>query len=886
MTPRLLFQRVLALFTGRRLDRELDDEILAHLEMAERDARAAGLSPEAARLEARRQFGAVEPMKEIHRDRRGVRWLDTLRRDIRYGLAALGRDRGFALVAIGVLALGIGANAAMFSLVDAVFLKPLPFPHPERIVWVLEAPTKTSRNQTNGPRFLDWKRLNPVFSAFSVMSFTNAAAMINGEPAPLAGMLVSADYFDVFGIHAQIGRTFAPQDDQVGAADVVVLSHAVWQTRFGGDPGIINRDLVLDGKPHRVLGVLPAGVFDRDMQQRDIQPAFWKPLVFTPDRLGGSHWLDVVARMKPGVTLAQAQQAMLAVNTQLIPVTPKWKIRDGWSVAVDPFDVRFMNDTLRSSVGVAGGAVLLVLLIACANLANLLLTKGVGRQKEMAVRAALGASRGRLISQLLAESFVLCLIGAAAGLAVAVGILEAVVPLLQPWLPFTADVSIDGRVFAFAIGAAVLVSVVIGLLPALQTSTGALAPSLNQGARGSSGGHDRLRRLIVVGEVAISLVLICGAALLFKSLAKLQHVEAGVRVDHVITMTVDLPAVRYPNGDAATQFYESVVTRLQAVPGVEQATVSQDAPFQGVRGGEMLELPGSTQKVLVRFKRVDPHYFGTLDIPILAGRGFTDRDRKGAPRVAVINQQVATYMKAQFGIRDPIGQRIRLAAPAYTNVDAEGGEVQVVGIIRNERVDDPRQPVQVVVYVPLLELPRADVKVLVRTLTDPAALMPAIREAVRQIDPNLPLGDVRTLEQIKQRSLSGATEPTWVIGAFAGVAALLAALGLYGVLAHTVRHRRREIGIRMALGADASRVLTEILRYALVLVAIGLGVGFVAAALLTRVTKSLLFEVSALDPIAFASAGALMLLIGLLAAAIPAFRAAHVDPVSALRSEA
>jgi putative ABC transport system permease protein len=462
--------RLLALFRKRKLDRELEDEIVAHLELAERDAIARGLTGEEARQAARRNFGGIEQMKEDHRDRRSVRWVENLLRDIRYGMASLARDPGFAVVTLGLLALGIGANTAMFSIVDAVLLKPLPFPDPERMVRLWETPTPTQHNNTTTLTFLDWKRQDTIFEALSVEESVRAAVATGADPVRLSGKLVSADYFSVFGVKARLGRTFAPGEDQPGATPVVVLSYSLWQTQFGGDPGVLKRDLVLDGESHRIIGVLPAGSFDRGAAR------FWKPLIFAADQLNrGQHWLHVIGRLRSGVSLEQARAKMTLLRASLNTVI----YQKDWGFTVDPFEQMLVGDTLRRSIYLVFGAVLIVLLIACANVANLVLAKGATRRKEMALRAALGAGRGRLIGQLVTESLVLCFLGGMTGIGVAYLLLHAVTPLVAASLPFTADLSVDLRVLAFAAAAVMAVLVLTGLVPSLQTSFGGLSSSMN-----------------------------------------------------------------------------------------------------------------------------------------------------------------------------------------------------------------------------------------------------------------------------------------------------------------------------------------------------------------------------------------------------------------------
>jgi len=826
--------RLMALARKRHLDGELEGEILAHLEMAEQDAIAAGLSPEEARREARRAFGGIEQMKEDHRDRRSVRWVENLLRDVRYGMASLARDPGFAAVTIGLLALGIGANTAMFSIVDAALLKPLPFPEPERMVRVWESPTPATRNGTTTLTFLDWKRQSDIFEALSVESPTRAAVETDGSPARLSGKLVSTDYFQVFGVKPRIGRTFAAGEDQPGASRVVVISYSLWQSRFGGDPDVLKRDLKLDGAAHGIIGVLPPGSFDRD------EAVFWKPLIFAPEQLNRiQHVWDAVGRLRAGVSLSQAQAKMNLLRASLADALADYK---EWGFAVDPFAQALVGDMLRRSIYLAFGAVVMVLLIACANVANLVLAKGATRRKEMAVRAALGAGRGRLIAQLLAESLVLCLFGGMAGITVAYLLLHAAAPLVAASLPFTADLSLDLRVLGFAAVAVMAVLILTGLPPSLQTSFGKLSSALNQAARGSSGSRAAVRRPIVIGEVAASVVLICGAALLFKSLARLRHVDAGVRIDHAITMSTDLPPAAYPTPESAARFYDAVVQRLRSVSGVEQASVTHRLPLQDVGWGEGMAVPGTTG-FNVGLKPVDPWYFGTMQIPLESGRGIEDQDRAGTPPVTVINQELAMHLSSKFGVANPVGRTVRIAMPGYGPIPESLVNVQIVGVIRSEHTSELQEPQRRIAYVPLAQLPQQDISLVVRTQIEPLALISGIREAVRQVDPHLALADVRTMEQVKEQSILWAKQPTWVVGAFAGVAALMAALGLYGVLAHAVTQQRREIGIRMALGARPGDVVSHTLRNALSMLLVGLAVGLSGAFALTRALKSLLFQV-------------------------------------------
>jgi predicted permease len=875
MSVRRAMQSVLSAARKRRLESELEHEVQAHLELAEDDALARGLSQEEARREARRKFGGIEQMKEVHRDRRGVRWMEALLRDFLYGLASLLRAPGFTAIIVAVLALGIGGAVAMFSIVDAVLLRPLPFPEPGRIVLVWEAPRPGSVNATTAPQFLTWKRLGTDFAALAAERSISMALNQSGGPIRLAGKEVTTAYFEVFGISARIGRTFTSSEDQPGAAPAIILSHAAWQTHFGADPRILERRVTLDGASYQVIGVLQPGAFDRDETQ------FWKPLVFTPAQLSSeTHWLTVYSRLKTGATLAQSRERMQAVYAATLE-TASIDERKG-TIVIEPLARLLVGANLKRSIAVAFGAVSLVLLIACANVVNLLFAQGAARRTELAVRAALGAGRGRLLAQLLTESLALCVLGGAAGVAVAYLSIHLAAPLFAQSLPFTADVALNPRVLSFAAAIVFAVVLLAGMFPALEASFGNLTDSLKRSAH-SSGRNIRVRRTIVIGEVALSLVLVSGALLLLKSLLKLQQLDPGVRIDNVITMSADLPAGAYRNPRKAALFYQAVAQRIRSAPGVANVGIATYLPFQWIENGEAI-LPGGVEKLVrVRFKRVDPGYFHTLDIPVVAGRGIADQDREGSPRIVVINQTLAARLADAAGMKDPVGKKVRLSSVDYATQTPVISDVEIAGIIRSERTASPGAPDPAVVYVPLAQAPSLHINLLVRTRKESAAVMPAVRQAVREIDPNLALADIASMRQVRDRMLSGASRPSWLIGAFAFLAVLLAAIGLYGVVSYSATQQRRELGIRIALGARRENVLALVLRGALAMVAMGLVFGLLGVLALTRVMANLLFEVSPLDPLALAAACVAMALIGLFAGFLPAHRAARIDPVVTLR---
>jgi putative ABC transport system permease protein len=876
MSARRGFARLLALLHKRRLDSELEEEIRVHLELAENDAIGRGLSREEARWEARRVFGGIEKMKDDHRDRRAVRWMEAVLKDFRYGLASLRRAPGFATVVVAVLAIGIGGTVAMFSVVDAVLLKQLPFSKPGQIVGVWEAPRPGAVNATTAAQFLAWKRDTSSFAALAAETPISSSLNEKGGPVRLAGELVTSDYFKIFTAETAIGRTFTPEEDQPGAVPVIVISYAAWETYFGRNPGILSRRVVLDGERCQVIGVLRPGAFDRHPVQ------FWKPLIFTAaQRSSGNHWLTVYGRLRTGVTLSEARsemQSMYAAMMQTMPANDR-----GGAIVVEPFARLLVGPNLHRSIWIAFGAVFLVLLIACANAANLLFAHGATRGTELAVRAALGAGRGRLTAQLLTETAVLCLFGGMGGIALARLLIGLATPLITQSLPFTAVVRINFQVLVFAAAVVFFVVLLAGVFPALRASSGDLAGSLKQAVRGTATASARVRRTLVIGELALSLILVSGALLLIKSLVKLQQLDTGVRIDNIVTASIDLPMQAYRTPEKAALFYDALTERLRSGTPVEKVGLSTYLPLQWVSNGESIQIPGAQRLLHVRLKRVDPGYFGTLDIPILSGRGITAQDRSGMERVVVINQALAASLANEAGITHPVGKTIRLSSVDYSGTNPLMLDVQIAGVIRSERTSSPGRPDPAVVYVPLAQSPSPNIKILVRTRNEVTSIVPAIRDALHQIDPNLPLGDIATLQQVRDETLSPASRPAWLVGGFAFIAILLAAIGLYGLISHSVTQQRREIGIRMALGARSTDVLSQILRVALLTVLISVAFGLLGTFLLTRVLRGMLFEVSPLDPFMLAAACISMVLIGLLAGFPPARRATRVDPAVTLR---
>ena len=796
--------------------------------------------------------------------------------DLRHGARLLVRAPGFAVAALLVLALGIGANAAIFSVVHSVLLEPLPYPDSNRLVRVWHTPPAEgfpgSKTFAVSPaNYLDWEAQNQVFDKMAIMGFTSLNLTGNGEPESVRAARVSADFFAVLGSRPLLGRALGPAD-AAGGGRVIVLSHPFWKTRFGGDPAVVGRDIRLDGEPYRVVGV---------MGPEDRLPDFasaWVPLVWQAKEraVRNNHNRMVIARLKPGVGVARAQSEMNVISQRLAKQYPEDDA--GWGALVVPLRDDLVGD-VKPLLLVLLGAVGFVLLIACANVANLMLARTLARRKEIAVRGALGASRGRLLGQLLTESLLLSVAGGALGLLLAALGVDAIVALLADQLPRAAEVHLSTPVLAFTLALSVLTGVLSGIAPAWSATKPDIARSLKLGlGRAGSESGGRTRGLLVVSEVALSLVLLIGAGLLIRSLWLLQRVDPGFDPRGLTRVAIDLPEAKYADPQRRAAFFRTLVDRVRAVPGVDSVAAVSDIPLTGTQNWpvaiEGRPAPPVSQQPNVVTSIVAGDYFRTVRIPLIRGRSFTAADGPDAPGVVVISASMAQRF---WPGEEAIGKRL---------TSVFGGEKphEVVGIVGDVKLNglDVREPVPAM-YLPLEQVSTGRMELAIRSRL-PNVLAGAAA-AVHAIDADQPILDSGSVEQLLRESLSRQRFAMLLLGGFAALAILLAAVGIYSVLAYGVRRRRREIGIRMALGAQTTAVLRMIVFQGMRTALIGVAVGLAAALALGRVLASLLYGVRASDPATYAAVAALLCVVALAASLLPAMRAARIDPVRTLRDE-
>jgi predicted permease len=874
-----LWRRCLHYVRRDRFDRELDEEIRFHLEMKTEEYVAAGMRPEEARRAALRRFGNETRMRELSRETWGFVMLENLLQDLRYGARVLAKHKGYTAVAVLTVALGIGANTAIFSVVNAVLLRPLPLEEPERLVRVFG--TSPRRNIFSRPHsylnFADLRAQNKTFE--SMAAYTGSSAALSGADAPeqITGALASGDIFLVLKTKPFMGRLLTPEDEKPGGSPVVVISHGLWQRRFGGDPSIVGRRIRLDGREREVVGVTPA-----DFRFEFIPGAldFWTPIDPGANEFKqrGAIFLEAIGRLRPGVSVEQASADLSGVASQL-----EQQYQDsntGVGIRLAAAQEELVGD-LRQMLLVLLGAVGFVLLISCANVANLTLARAAGRHREIAVRAALGAGRMRIVRQLLTESLLLAVVGGGLGLLFALWGVKLLSAFVPENVPRFGETSTDLPVLGFTLGASLLTGLLFGIAPALQSSKIDLNEALKEGGRtGTEGrGRTRVRGALIVAEVALSLVLLVGAGLLIKSFVKLSNTDPGFDAGNTLTASVSLAAVRYDTDEKITDFYRRLVERVRAMPGVASAGAVMPLPlsdnnlsFSFTVVGQPSLPPGTRQSAAVRI--VTPDYFRAQGIPLRAGRVFNEQDKAGAPDALVVNE---AFARRYLGGAEPLGQRLKLG---INNI--EGVVVGVVGDIRAASLATPGVPEY---YIPEATVAFSDMTLVVRTTTDPAAVTAGLRQAVAEMDKDQPLYEVRTMDSLVARSVARQRFSMTLIGVFAALAMLLAAVGIFSVMSSLVAQRSHEIGIRLALGAQPRDILSMVVRHGMTLALVGVGLGLAASFALTRLMSGLLYEVSAKDPVVYGGIAALLAAVALAACYVPARRATKVNPLIALRYE-
>jgi predicted permease len=923
--------RLRALFSKSRLDQDLDEELRAHLEMLFEENLRRGMSPEAARYAARRSFGGVEQTKEAYRDQRGLPIVETLIQDIRYGFRMLRKNPGFTAVAVLTLALGIGANTAIFSVLDAVMLQTLPVRNPQQLVlmnwtskdWpaVVEDLEGSNRKDPESGGWISESVPYPIFEALRTQNTTLSEAFafsanvngfnvqFEGQPHSAASEPVSGNYFTALGVQTVLGRPILQSDDVSTAPPVAVLSYSFWKSKLGGDESIIGKPIVINSLPLTVVGVAPPEFFGAQPgEDNDVWvtlhmfPRLVRALNFAGPAQYGSEaeaaasaywekpttwWLVVMGRLKPGVSESQARAELDVIFNQsveaMITSEKQQENRPALKLTAGNKGLDQLRRQFSEPLFVLMGAVGLVLLIACANIAGLLLSRATARQKEIAVRLSLGARRLRLIQQLLTESLLLAVTGGTLGLLLSRWMSELLVALVASGRQsITLPLGVNGRVLLFTAGVAVLTGVLFGLAPAFSATRMSLTAALKEGGAGSRLGarRSRLARALVSAQVALSLVLLVGAGLFLRTLQKLESVPLGFERDHLLLFSV-APGLNGYKGAPLVDYYRQMQERIAAIPGVSAVSFSSHGPVGDGASSSSIKIPGvTTGKEVFDLHRhlVGPGYFDTLGIPMLAGRVLDERDNASGPRVAAVNQTLA---RSAFGDDNPLGKILRFGS------DAKPRDFQIVGVVGDAKYNDLRQPAPPTAYFSYLQA--IDVASFmtfqVRTKTEPEAVVAALRNEVAEVDANIPITELDTLVRRIDKALLFERMFSRLTGSFGLLALVLVCVGLYGTMSYFVARQTNEIGIRMALGAQPVQVFRMVLTQGLKLTAAGIVVGLAGAAAATRLISSVLYEVPALDPLTFACVAVLLVAVGLFACYVPARRAMKVDPMVALRYE-
>jgi putative ABC transport system permease protein len=860
------------LFGRRRIGDEIVEELRDHVECEIEAHRSRGVPADEARRLALRDLGGLTQAIESTRAVRAL-WLDTLWRDVGYALRVVSRRPAFAIAVVSVLALGVGANTTIFSIVNAVLLRPLPFEEPERLVRIFTRTPDGRPFEVSPGKFYGWQRDAQSFAGMAMYQccgFRELALSGAGTARTVLAAAVSADFFDVVRARPVLGRVFRPEEDTPGGKHVVVLSDRFWRAELSGRADVIGRTVQLSDETYTIVGVMPATATFASWTA--MASEVWVPLALTEEQRAdrGNHNRDGVARLKRDVDVAQAQAEMDAISARLAREFPQTDGR-GWGAVVVPVREEIVGSS-RLMLLMLLGAVGLVLLIACANVGNLLFTRALSRRKEIAIRTALGAGRGRVLQQLLTETLLLAITGGAVGLLLSYATLTSASALLASQIPRADEISIDGRVLLFALGMSMLTGVLAGTLPGVRTSRSDLSDALKEGGRGDAAIGVRTRRVLIVCEVALSLVLLMGAGVMIQSLLALRHVDTGFDSEHVLTLEVKLVGRRYPTPAQRSAFFDLALQRLRALPGVEAAGTIDDLPF--VEGStQTLHLEGyppQRDPVAVQVRQITPGYLRAMRIPVLHGRDIVADDRE----VLLVSADAA---KLYWGSDDPIGRRATL--PFSKNVLRE--VVGIVGDVKQRRLVDVATPT---VYVYTRE-PNGQATFAIRTAMAPTALAQAAVAAIGAIDPEQPVAHIQTMGQVLDATLKPQHFSAILLGIFAGVALLLAAVGIYSVLSFIVRGRSREIGIRTALGAGRADVLRLVILEGMSPALVGIAVGTIAALTSAKVMATLVFGVSASDPLTLAAVAATLVLIALMASLVPAYRALRLDPMNVLRAE-
>jgi len=872
--------------SSRQIDREIDDELSFHIDMVASELEGTGVAPVNARDAARRQFGDVDRARHsLRREGRRYEWeqrradfANEFRQDVAFALRQLRRSPTFTAVAVITLGLGVGATTAIFSVVDGVLLRPLPYPNADRLVRVWHVEAKQSQRDDASPaNFFDWRERNRSFASIAGFQYYGHDVRgDDGRKTSINSWLVTEDYFAVLGVAPRLGRVLVPDDFKPGAPRVAVISSALWQQRFGSEPSVLGRQETLDDVPHTIVGVMPVAF--QFPEKRHI----WAPKVFADDEKTdrGSTYVAVVARLRPGVGLEAAQEDMSRIARDLSATYPRTNAGVSIQVASVPNE---LLGRVRPALLVLLGAVVCVLLVACANVANLLLARGADRGREFAIRAALGAGRTRLARQMLTESAILAVLGLAAGLLLGRWGLEVLIALSPTSLPRADEIALDGRVLAFAVAIAVVTAFACGLAPVRVFSRPNLHDAVREGGRGTSasGARLRLRGALIVAEVALALVLLVGSGLLIRSFVSLLGVDPGFTAANRGMVQVFLWDL-YPKPELRAGFMRDALERLRAVPGVRSAGAVSAMPFAeaniGVETGMVIQgrpAPAAGQAPNVYTTIATSGYFETMGVALRRGRTFTAADDASAPRVALISESLA---RRHFPDEDPIGRHIA--------VRFDGGQVrEIVGVVADVRHDGLQEAPRVEMYMPHAQFPFGSMTFVVRTDGDPATTLPALQRAIWEVNPNQAIYEASTLEALIADSLRERRFNLSLIGGFAALALILAAVGVYGLISYSTMRRTSEFGVRLALGASGTQIVTAAMRDGVRYAVAGVALGLVASLALTRAMASMLFGVSATDPLTYVALALVMLAVAAVASFLPARRALEVDPVTALRGD-